>query len=239
MVKVSQKNKVYIIYDDDLLGVEAENSFSVHYWQQKNSIIGSAQGRGTTWFIQLDKLQAALRHYRRGGLFGKLISDTYLFTGYQNTRSIAEFHLLAHLQKKGVNVPAPIAAKVQRNGLFYQADLLSEKIPNATDLVDILQIRELSQPEYFHIGQEVKKLHQAQVNHTDLNIHNILLDSHGKVWIIDFDKCYQQVGDNWKGNNLQRLLRSFRKELKKRDIHWSEADWLLLMAGYNNINHNK
>lgn len=32
------------------------------------------------------------------------------------------------------------------------------------------------------------KMHIASVNHTDLNIHNILIDDQGKVWAIDFDK---------------------------------------------------
>jgi 3-deoxy-D-manno-octulosonic acid kinase len=76
-------------------------------------------------------------------------------------------------------------------------------------------------------------MHLAQVNHTDLNIHNILLDKQSKVWIIDFDKCYQQTGDKWKEDNLKRLLRSFHKELKKRHIKWQIIDWQDLLNGYN------
>ncbi len=231
MFKTVQYQNAYYIYNEKLIDNVAE-CFEMQYWQRKNAIIGSAQGRGTTWFIQLDTLQAALRHYHRGGLFGKIISDTYFFTGYQKTRSVAEFHLLNHLKTEGINVPTAIAAKVKRYGLCYQADLLSEKIPNATDLVDVLKKSALSKLQYHHIGQEICKLHRAQVNHTDLNIHNILLDNNGKVWIIDFDKCYQQQGNDWKGQNLQRLLRSFRKEVKKRDIQWHEADWQYLIEGY-------
>jgi len=232
MFKIIQSQGAYTIYNEKLID-DVSECFEAQYWQNKAKVIGSAQGRGTTWFVELDSVQAALRHYRRGGLFGKIISDSYFFTGYQNARSIAEFHLLNHLQGQGVNVPTPIAANVKRCGFLYQADILSEKIPDATDLVDLLQQRQLTKYEYLNIGKEIKKLHQAQVNHTDLNIHNILLDKNGRVWIIDFDKCYQQVGDTWKENNLQRLLRSFRKELKKRSIHWCEADWQSLVASYN------
>ncbi len=39
---------------------------------------------------------------------------------------------------------------------------------------------------------EVRKMHDAGVNHTDLNIHNILLDTTKRV-IIDFDKCGHQA----------------------------------------------
>jgi len=232
MIKIIQENKDYIIYDDELLKENINDGFSADYWKQKNKIVGSAQGRGTTWFIQLLTMQAALRHYRRGGLFGKIVSDSYHFIGWQKTRSIEEFYLLDKLTQSGVNVPKPIAARVQRTWWWYRADLLSEKIANATDLVDILQQRCLSKLEYESIGVQIKKMHALQVSHTDLNIHNILLDKHGKVWLIDFDKCYQQQGEQWKQKNLDRLLRSFHKELKKRSIKWHESDWQHLLHGY-------
>ena len=44
-------------------------------------------------------------HYRRGGLFGKLVRDCYWFSGWDNTRSQQEFALLQHLRSAGVNVP--------------------------------------------------------------------------------------------------------------------------------------
>lgn len=232
MLKTVKQNKYYIIFDDSLISENIEHCFDAQYWQAENKVIGSAQGRGTTWFMQLKTLQGALRHYRRGGLFGKIISDTYFFTGYEKTRSIAEFHLLQHLHQAGVNVPRPIAAKVEKKGPFYQADLLSEKIPDALDLVDLLKQKSLSTQQYTQIGQQIRKLHDAQVNHTDLNIHNILIDNNGKVWIIDFDKCSIQKGNDWKSHNLQRLLRSFKKEVLKRAINWSDSDWQYLIEGY-------
>ena len=235
MLKTIEQNKHYIIFDDSLISDDIERCFDAQCWQKKDKVTGSATGRGTTWFVQLDTMQGALRHYRRGGLFGKIISDHYCFSGWQKTRSIAEFNLLKVLKELGVNVPRPIAARVIKKGIFYQADLLSEKIPNAQDLVGILQQRQLNESEYQAIAVQIKKMHKAQVNHTDLNIHNILLDAQGKAWIIDFDKCYQQKGDEWKENNLSRLTRSFHKEVNKRHIHWSEDEWHYLLEGYNTI----
>ncbi|RND29619.1 3-deoxy-D-manno-octulosonic acid kinase, partial [Vibrio cholerae] len=72
----------------------------------------------------------------------------------------------------------------------------------------------------------------AQVNHTDLNIHNILIDDEEKVWIIDFDKCDVQSGHSWKQGNLNRLKRSFDKEVVKRAVKWSEFDWQPVVQGY-------
>ena len=226
MTQTIQFTNQMIKFDETLISSELVNeAFDIDYWHQQEKVIGSATGRGITWFVELETLDAALRHYRRGGLFGKLISDSYLFTGLQNTRSYQEFELLATLSNQGVNVPRPIAARVVKHGFTYKADLLSEKIPNARDLVAILKEKSLSKEMYQKIGQEIRKMHAAQVNHTDLNIHNILIDSDEKVWIIDFDKCFQQSGESWKQSNWERLKRSFMKEQKKCQIHWCAKDF--------------
>lgn len=219
-------------FNQDLLTEPVDKVFDPVYWQTHNRVLGSATGRGITWFVQTEKMAAALRHYRRGGLFGKIVKDNYLFTSWRHTRSHAEYVLLDHLSKQGVHVPRPIAARALRKGLFYQADLLSELIPNAQDLISILKERSLSAQEYRAIGAEIKKMHNVYVNHTDLNIHNILLDKEGKVWLIDFDKCAVKKGEDWKKKNLSRLLRSFKKEQEKAQIHWQENEFDALLAGY-------
>lgn len=233
MVRQLTKGNLRIWYDAELLNEPADRAFDINFWQQNNAVIGSAQGRGTTWFVQTQTIQAALRHYRRGGLFGKIVSDQYWFTGWESTRSYAEFKLLQNLAEAGVNVPRPIAARVERSGVIYRADLLSEKIADAKDVVSLLQTQALTTEQYHAIGREIAKMHQAQVNHTDLNIHNLLLDKSDRVWIIDFDKCYQQTGSDWQQHNLDRLLRSFRKEKNKRAIHWQDNEFKHLLAGYN------
>ncbi|ANQ25195.1 3-deoxy-D-manno-octulosonic acid kinase [Vibrio natriegens] len=233
MIQQYQDNNQVIWFDDEFITNPSQPIFDPEYWQSVNKIVGSATGRGTTWFVQLDTMQAALRHYRRGGLLGKLVKDQYWFSGWDKTRSAEEFQLLLTLIKAGVNVPRPIAARVVKSGLTYQADLLSERIPNARDLVSILQERSLSEDMYKKIGQEIAKMHNAGVNHTDLNIHNILIDERDKVWIIDFDKCRLEISGDWKQQNLDRLLRSFNKELSKRQIIWQESDFGHLQDGYD------
>lgn len=233
MIQQYQDNNQVIWFDDEFITNPSQPIFDPEYWQSVNKIVGSATGRGTTWFVQLDTMQAALRHYRRGGLFGKLVKDQYWFSGWDKTRSAEEFQLLLTLIKAGVNVPRPIAARVVKSGLTYQADLLSERIPNARDLVSILQERSLSKEMYKKIGHEIAKMHNAGVNHTDLNIHNILIDDEDKVWIIDFDKCRLEFSGDWKQQNLDRLLRSFNKEISKRQIIWQETDFGHLQDGYD------
>ncbi|EIV8468224.1 3-deoxy-D-manno-octulosonic acid kinase [Vibrio vulnificus] len=235
MIEKLQKNNQCLWFNPDLIDVTSQDVFDAEYWRREGKIVGSATGRGTTWFIQLQQLQAALRHYRRGGLFGKLVKDHYWFTRWEQTRSLQEFNLLRALIESGVNVPRPIAARAVKTGLTYQADLLSERIPNAKDLVSILQENPLPEAMYQKVGQEIAKMHNVNVNHTDLNIHNILIDDKEKVWIIDFDKCYQQPDGDWKQGNLERLKRSFLKELNKYQLHWNLAEFEQLESTYRQL----
>ncbi|MBY7975744.1 3-deoxy-D-manno-octulosonic acid kinase [Vibrio fluvialis] len=232
MFKTLNHGKQTIWFDDALLTEDPLQCFDAGYWQQAGKITGSAQGRGTTWFIAMARCEAALRHYRRGGLFGKLVSDHYWFSGLERSRSYQEFQLLRKMSAAGVHVPRPIAARVSKCTVSYQADILCERIADARDLVSILQQRTLSAPMYQKIGQEIRKMHDIQINHTDLNIHNILIDRADKVWIIDFDKCCEARGDAWKESNLARLERSFNKERDKRKIAYRDEDMVQVLIGY-------
>ncbi len=231
-VELLADNNIRVWFDETLLKEDALKSFDIAFWQDKDAVIGSATGRGTTWFVKTETVAAALRHYRRGGLFGKLVSDSYFFTGWESTRSAAEFNLLHYLREQGIPVPRPLAARAIKDGLTYQADILVEKIDGANDLVDVLSASPLTEDKYRDIGKLVRKLHDAGVCHTDLNIHNILLDDKGAFWLIDFDKCGRRSGEGWKAANLNRLQRSFRKEVGKRQIQWQESDWQFLLQGY-------
>ncbi|KJY67294.1 3-deoxy-D-manno-octulosonic acid kinase [Vibrio nigripulchritudo] len=221
-----------IIWFDDALVEPEHHLFDPEYWKASGKVIGSAKGRGTTLFLDLEGQEAVLRHYYRGGLFGKLIRDDYWFSGWENTRCYQELKVLDELSQAGVRVPKPIAAQAMKKGFLYRADILTEKVKDAKDLVALLVEQPLSSDDYRRIGQEIRKMHDAGVNHTDLNIHNILIDAKSDVWLIDFDKCATQSGTDWQESNLARLLRSFEKEKKKRSILWEQSDWHDLVAGY-------
>ncbi|PSW19285.1 3-deoxy-D-manno-octulosonic acid kinase [Photobacterium sanctipauli] len=234
-MKVLEHNGCHIIYDPTLLAEQPQQCFDPDYWHQKGAVIGSARGRGTTWFLRGRYLELALRHYYRGGLFGKLVRDCYWFSGWEKTRSIEEFRLLQHLAGAGVRVPRPVAARVVRKHFLYQADLLTEKVPGAKDLVAVLQKQYLDEALWLKVGEMIQLMHQSGVCHTDLNAHNILLDGENQVWLIDFDKCHFASGDGWQKSNLARLHRSFVKEVSKVGIKWDETAWQYLMQGYTRM----
>ncbi len=234
MFSTKQVDNTWYFFNPDLLDEDVEHAFDIAYWRQRDAIIGSAQGRGTTWFVQGSKGAYALRHYRRGGLFGKVVKDHYLFSTLENTRAYQELETLNTLAQHGINVPRPVAAKIERSGLTYKADILIEKIDDAKDLVALLKTRELEANVLKKVGQEIRKMHDAQVNHTDLNIHNILVDTNNKVWIIDFDKCHPSNGDTWKNTNLERLKRSFKKEMNEEaPLRLPPNYWQYLLSGYS------
>ena len=238
-VNLYKQGKTSCLYEQELLPDFCVEMFSSDYWQQQDAILGKAVGRGTAWFIKHPTTNMVLRHYYRGGLIGKLIEDSYVFTGVMNTRAAKEFILLKEMQRLGLPAPKPVAFKISRNGfsgLTYQADILIELIPGATDLVGLLTKTTLPNDIWFSIGKCIKQFHHNIIYHHDLNAHNIMLDSDNKVWLIDFDQGkVMATAGQWQTDNLQRLLRSFKKELVKLpEFHWSDTNWKYLMQGYDN-----
>lgn len=227
-----QKDNFFWQYDPSCFEQVSACIFDAEYWKAQNSIIGQESGRGTTWFIKHKEQELVLRHYLRGGMIRHFSHDRYIFKSLRSTRSIAEFSILNALLLKNLPVPRPAAAQVIKHGLLYRADLLTHKIPEAHDLVQVLQ---KAQPkEFYHeLGQLIASFHHHGVFHADLNIQNILQDAKGKFWLIDFDQAQLLPQKrNWQETNLKRLKRSFEKERQRFDIRWSEQDWNALMHGY-------
>jgi 3-deoxy-D-manno-octulosonic acid kinase len=219
--------------------IAPKDLFDIAFWQDQQRVIGQAKGRGITWFLQADDLDIgknlALRHYYRGGWSAKFNRDRYFDRTLQNGRSFAEFEILRHLHNAGLAVPQPIAARVIKKTIGYQADILLERIDYSQDLTALLQQTTLSAQQWQQIGGLIRQMHDLQVCHRDLNAHNILLqqqNERAKFWLIDFDKCSFSTGEHWKKENLARLHRSFIKEVGRMKIHFSEQNWQQLLAGY-------
>ena len=226
------RNQIVWFNSDMVPTFEAE-WFSDAYWEKQGAITGQSHGRGTTTFFKYAGKHLVLRHYRRGGLPGKFLTDQFWYAGLAKTRAWQELNLLLQLQELDLPVPAPVAARVSKSGLIYRSDIVLEKIPNASDVHHILMKSPLSQQVWQNIGQTIARFHRFGVYHHDLNIHNIMLDSKHNVWLIDFDKCAIRKGENWKRKNLDRLLRSLKKEMNKaQGYFFSDDDWLALIKGY-------
>lgn len=220
-------------YDPAFFAEINDQYFQPDWWQQQQAVIGSSSGRNTAYFVQHGGHKLVLRHYYRGGLVGKLLHDQFWLQPVAQSRAMQEYQLLSWMRAQGLAVPRPVAARYQRSGLIYRADLLIELIPDSKDLAAILQQRAMTAEEWQAVGQAIAQMHRLGVYHSDLNCRNIMLDSAGKVWLIDFDKCERRESGPWTEQNLARLLRSLNKERGKLAVfHWQETDWAALLAGY-------
>jgi len=215
--------------------------FRVDSWRAKNAIVGQSKGRYTTWFIKTDNSDSpqtwVLRHYWRGGVMAKFSRDAYLYTGLTRTRAVAEMALLDILYLEGFAVPRPIAANVERLGLWYRADIIIEHVAGANDLVAYLSHSSMTGSQWHLLGATLAQFHQRGVYHADLNAKNILL-AHGKFYLIDFDRGELRTPQpTWQQANLDRLLRSFKKEQAKlATLQFNQPHWQQLLAGYQSVN---
>ncbi|GAC1328893.1 MAG: 3-deoxy-D-manno-octulosonic acid kinase [Steroidobacteraceae bacterium] len=210
-----------------------ESMFDPQYWRARGELSAVTGGRGSAWFVVCGARHWVLRHYRRGGLMARFAKDRYVWAGEANVRAFAEWRLLETLQRRGLPVPKPVAARYQRCGFWYRCDLMMQRILDARPLSAILEHGAMSETAWRAAGAAVAELHRAGVDHADLNAHNILLDGGGSVSVVDFDRARLRTPGAWASRNLRRLRRSLEKisrEAQSREF--SAACWDWFMAGY-------
>ncbi|TCV97383.1 3-deoxy-D-manno-octulosonic acid kinase [Luteibacter rhizovicinus] len=189
-------------------------------------------GRGGVAFIDTPAGEAALRHYRRGGLVAKLFGDRYLWTGRDRSRSVREFRLLAELQRRGLPVSPPLASRYVRHGLRYTADLITLKIPAATTLAECLASGDFDAALASRVGELVARFHRQGAWHADLNAHNILVNEAG-LYLIDFDRGRLRTpAEGWRRANLARLHRSLLKLGAGKLASFEDKLWPVLVDHY-------
>ena len=196
--------------------------------------LATGSGRGQAHRMTIQGRDVVLRHYRRGGAIARISRDRFAPEPVYRSRAMAEYLLLRRMKAWGLAVPEPVAARHQRHPWGYSADIVVAMIPRTRNLVQALTQAPISASGWQAVGQAIRQLHDRQVFHSDLNAHNLLLDDHEQAWVIDFDKCGVRPGHTWKAQNLQRLLRSLRKEQQRcQPFHWRENDdWPALIAAY-------
>jgi len=201
--------------------------------QRQAQHIATGSGRGQALRVRMQGVEAVLRHYRRGGLVARFNPDRYWSWGSAGSRAMAEYSLLRWMTARGLPVPRPLAARRLGPGVRYTADILVEWLPGTRNLAQVLDERPALPAEWAELGHAIRRMHDHQIFHSDLNCHNLLLDNNGRAWIVDFDKCDRRPGQQWKAENLQRLQRSLRKEAGRRpDFRFDENAWPELLHAY-------
>lgn len=224
---------VHVLFDADLITAPDAAFFDHARWRAGGAVLAEAAGRGAACIFSHGGRTFVLRHYRRGGLAARISADRYLWTGLERTRAWREWKLLAWMHAEELPVPRPVAARVQRLGGCYRADLVTLYLQGTVPLADALAGRALSKDEWRGIGAAIARLHRARVCHADLNARNILLGESGEVHLIDFDRARRRAAGGWREANLARLRRSLDKFMAADGtLFFEDADWRALVSGY-------
>lgn len=225
----------YILHDQAGCPSPTDDYFDPDYWRARGAVISEPEGRAPVCIFSDDGHQRVLRHYHRGGWVAHVSRDRYWWNGLEQTRAWREWHLLMELYELGLPVPRPVAARVLRHGLTYSADLVTDYLAGTRSLADVLLQEALDAAVWQRIGAVIKAFHVHGVYHADLNARNILLDGHGGVFLIDFDKGVRKNSDpEAQLENLERLQRSLNKfsSAHEKAFRFGVDDWRALLAGY-------
>ena len=195
--------------------------------------MGQSGRHGAVRFVRRDDQDWVIRHYYRGGLIGKVLTDQYFWAGENNTRSFREWDLLQEMQASGLPVPVTVAARYVRSGLCYRADLITLRIPNVVPFSSYLEGKSGDTELWHAVGNCIARFHAAGFCHADLNAHNIQVGAGKQIWLLDWDRGQRRQQGNWMAANLDRLRRSCTKISQQGAVRFIPADWDALLAGYN------
>ena len=233
MRRIERIGKSVILYDASRVSQISEATFDSVSYPDAPEAPGYAGGRGSTLFISHGDHQWVLRHYHRGGLMGRWLDDEFPWLGLERSRPWREFLLLEELARRELPTPRPIAARVQRSGLIYSADLITLRIPDVVPLSTRLAEQGLAEGGWRDVGRLVGRFHNQQVFHADLTAHNLQIDSDDRLFLLDFDRGRIMPGAGaWTRANLDRLQRSLRKISADGSLQFREQDWDALRGGY-------
>lgn len=224
-----------ILYDSDIFKDISDADFQAELWPDSSPVIGRlrSSGRGNTAIVRGDAGEFVLRHFMRGGLIGRLVSDSYFWLGEEATRGFSEWRLLSDLVTMELPVPRPAAARYSRNGLSYQADLLTVLIPDVMPLSERIATKSTNSDFWRKLGRGIASFHKAGAYHADLNAYNVQIGDDDKLWLVDFDRGSLRQPGSWSRKNLKRLRRSLQKIAGLEPaLRFSESDWQQLLDGY-------
>ena len=137
-----------------------------------------------------------VKHYRRGGLIGRLIRQRYLKWG--PTRSQAEYELLREMRRLGICVPEPLVF-ASRGLLLYRAWLVLRAIRQPQSLAHLSLIDEGRARDAMRTAiEQIGRLVDHGILHVDLHPGNVLVDQTDRVYLIDFDRGHRYRGSHSK-----------------------------------------
>jgi 3-deoxy-D-manno-octulosonic acid kinase len=194
-------------------------------------------GRGGATLHTAAGHDVVVRPFRRGGLPGRLVRDTYWG---RDPRPFRELRRMAALRALGAPVVEVLGAAVRwRLFFWYRGWLVTRHVAGARTLWQWVaggpapaeRVAVLGA-----VGRAIRNLHDAGARHPDLNLNNILVHSLGgngmQVLFVDFDEPGGRPNLRVSpADDLVRLRRSARK-LDPAGTHLTAADLATIDAAY-------
>lgn len=206
---ILRSGPLQVLFDSSLDRQPEAGWFDPGWWRNRNAVIAELGGRGQALAVDSPLGEAVLRVYHRGGMVRHISRSNYLFTGADRTRPYAEWRVTRRLYDAGLPVPEPLAAAFERHGPIYRGALLTRRIPDAEPLPKAAA--RMASEDWKNLGDMLGKAARAGLRHPDLNANNILLDTDGKFWLLDFDRAWIAENKFDPGPMIGRLERSMRK----------------------------
>jgi len=224
-----------VIFDPSQAGDFDDHWFDRSFWLTNGTAMDTPTGRGSVLVLDMGAEAWVLRHYFRGGFIARFLHDQYFWLGVEQSRAFREWRLLYRLHAAGLPVPKPIAGRVRRHGLIYRADIITAYIPETRTLSAWLRDGGLDPGLWRTIGEMLREFHAFGVDHPDLTAHNILIGTHGEVFLVDFDNASLQEHGPWQEMGLARFQRSLRKVAMETGTLFDQEAWQELERAYRAV----
>jgi len=160
--------------------------------------------------------QLFVRRSMRGGMM-RFLGDLYI--GFF-PRMLSELNVIAEARHRGVPVPEPMGAIVDRVGpALYRGAVITRAIPGMT-MLEFVKV-ETDPRSLSHVVRmarySIDTMHEHGLIHDDLNLNNLYVSMEGDgftVVLLDFDKARllaKAVPNSARKRNFKRLAQSIRK----------------------------
>ena len=155
-----------------------------------------------------------VKYYARGGLIRRLVKQRYLKWG--KARCQLEYEVMQDVRRFGVNAPEPIAY-AYKGKIFYKAWLVTKEIECPQTLAELaLSDEGCARSVMGELVDQVSALIGNKILHVDLHPGNVVIDSSGRVFLLDFDKAYTCAQNR---NKLRdRYLSRWRRAIIKHGL---------------------
>lgn len=207
--------------------------FDRDWWVAEGARTHSITGRGSVLMLDRGDETWVYRHYHRGGIVSRVLYDEYFWVGAERTRPVREWRLLAALAGRELPSPRPVAARAERSGLIYRADILTVLLPDTRPLSSMLGDVWHDLRLWSRIGTMLAGFHRAGCDHPDLTAHNVLVNSARQPFLVDFDNASFRSAGEWSRAGINRFKRSLRKVSLETGTEFDEAAWQTVVVAYS------